>query len=332
MSHRKLLALGVLLAGALFLLRFLRPGFVDSAAPQVDLAQQCAESLAAQAEYLEREPHVRDHFFARYPARPSPGLRLAPLDLNSTPLAREFQTRLRQELKSRGVNFAGHYSLVGVGMTGWGMNYWIVDRRSGRAWEFPFHATFLDFDPGSSLIIMNSRDSIRSLLNQQKDGGCFYLNQEQVTDLRPFYFEWKNDTLTKLAPRDLTPPVNAFWLDYLSGIPDSTSRPIAFFVRETRKGIIGTLNRVPHEGYNGFMLIQAFPGLEPADFTGVSTLNGDYGVYEGRLQFTGNASLDAPAMTLEGMVLLLRNVATRLSLSYSTEAEVAKLVEVISSP
>jgi hypothetical protein len=290
---------------------------------------ECLADLAAQAAYLDRESYFRDHVFARYPASTDPTLHPAPIDINSSPLTRAFKSRLREAVDSHGVNFAGHYSLVGVGMTGWGMNYWIVDRITGRAREFPFHASFLDFDVHSTLIIMNARDSIRSLLNENRVGGCFFLNQEKVSDLRPFYFQWRNDTLSLLAPEGHAPPVNSFWLDYLSDIPEGTPSPVARFVRETRKGVIRTLNQVPPEGYTGFMLIEAFRGIEPADFTGVSTRNGDYGVLEGRLQFTGNASLDAPAMTTEGMALLLRNIARRLSLPISTDAEVVALLEQI---
>jgi hypothetical protein len=241
-------------------------------------------------------------------------------------LTREFQTRLGPELASRGINFAGHYTLVAVGMTGWGMNYWIVDRRNGRAREFPFRAAALEVDSLSSLIIMNPKDSIRALLTQGEEAGCF-LNQEKVSDLRPFYFQWKDDTLSLLAPRELTPPVNDFWLDYRSEIPEGTPPSLARFVREMRKGIIRSINRVPAEGYNGFMIVEAFPGVTAGDFTGISTLNGDYGVRDGRLEFTGNASLDAPAMTLDGMALLLRNIARRLSMPASTESEVMALIE-----
>lgn len=327
-SLRKSLAFGGFLATGILVMLYARRTRPPAPAPRPDPAQACADSLSAQQAYLAREPFGGEFVFEKYPAPPAPGSPPAPLDRNSSPMTREFTTRIREELDARGVNFAGRYSLVGVGMTGWGMNYWIVDRRNGRAVEFPFHATFLDFDARSSLIIMNHPDSIRSLL-RENDGGCFFLNQENVTSLRPFYFDWKNDTLALLAPRNLTPPVNTFWLDYLSGIPDTVPRPLALFIRESRRGVIQALNRVPHEGYSGFMLIKAFPGIEPADFVGVSTRNGDYGVFEGRLQFTGNASLDAPAMTLEAMTLLLRNIGRRLSLPTSTEAEVSALVSEI---
>ena len=319
-----------MLAAGIFLGLYFRGPRPADTSSLVEPGTECSNDLSAQAAYLERESYSRDITFAGYPAHPTHDLRPAPLDVNSSPYAREFKTRLGGELSSRGINFAGYYSVVRVGMTGWGMNYWIVDRRTGRAHEFPFHATFLDFDAKSTLIIVNPKDSIRGLLNQENGGGCFFLNQEKVSDLKPFYLQWKNDTLSLLAPPDRTPPVNTFWIDYLSGIPDSAPSPVAFFVRETRKGVIQTLKRVPHEGYNGFMLIEAFPGLDPADFAGISTRNGDYGVHQGKLQFTGNASLDAPAMTPEGMALLLRSIALRRSLPFATEADVTALVSVIS--
>jgi hypothetical protein len=333
LSLRKSLALGGFLTAGVLVALYARRGQPPRVAlPRADQPRECADHLSTQAAYLDREPFAEDLVFERFPVPVFSGFRPAPLDPNSSRLTREFRTRLREELNAQGVNFAGHYSLVGVGMTGWGMNYWIVDRRNGRAVEFPFHATFLDFDPRSSLIIMNHRDSIVSLLRQQKEGGCFFLNQENAASLRPFYFNWGSDTLSRLAPQDLAPPVNSFWLDYLNDLPDTIPRPLAFFVRELRKGVIQALNRIPHEGYSGFMLIEAFPGIEPTDFTGVSTRNGDYGVSAGRLQFTGNASLDAPAMTLEGLTLLLKNIGRRLVLPASTEAEVAVLIAAIVTP
>jgi len=77
--------------------------------------------------------------------------RMAPLNLNSHPLARKFRTASREQMKEAGVNFAGHYTLVSVGCgTGCGISG-IVDARTGKAYfpiEFEGWTSIVgDYDP-----------------------------------------------------------------------------------------------------------------------------------------------------------------------------------------
>ena len=43
-----------------------------------------------------------------------------------------FKTEINEQLASTGINFAGKYTLVSVGMTGWGLNYFLIDRTTGK--------------------------------------------------------------------------------------------------------------------------------------------------------------------------------------------------------
>lgn len=179
---------------------------------------ECSLAILNQIDYLNKEKFFEEFTFDRY--KITDGLKTIPanLDINSDRSAKEFRTMIRSELTEKGVNFAGHYSIVSVGMTGWGMNYWIVDRNNGKAYAFPYMPTFLDFKKDSNLIVMNSKDSIFSSMRATSDyrdncgnTGTMYLS---YTDARPFYFLWQNDKLILLAPKTIDPPVNQFWNGY----------------------------------------------------------------------------------------------------------------------
>lgn len=188
-----------------------------TSAPATDTAAamaECARKMAAQREVLANDRLAATETFARHPAKATLRRPPADVDLASNRYAREFRTRLRQELAAHGVNFAGAYSLVSVGMTGWGDNWYIVDRRSGKVTLFPYYAAFLDFRNDSNLIVMNPRERIEKALAEQ-DADCYFYNQQQVTSLRPFYFVWTEDRLVLLGPKDAEPPRNRFWDEYL---------------------------------------------------------------------------------------------------------------------
>lgn len=131
----------------------------------------------------------------------------APLDINSNKFAKRFRTRLREDLKKQGVNFAGSYSIVTVPMTGWGKNYFIIDRKNGKAYLFPYHAVKLDFKKDSNLILMNPKSLIMQI------DSCLPLGQQTAHDLRSFYFLWKNNQLVLIGPKDKTPPPNEMWAE-----------------------------------------------------------------------------------------------------------------------
>lgn len=296
------------------------------------MEEMCKNDLKEQEDYLNKETLSSLYTFDKYTVI-STDDKFAPhaLDANSSKYAREFKTKLREQLLTAEVNFARNYAIVAVGMTGWGNNYWIVNRRNGQAFEFPYHAYSLEFDVNSNLIIMNSKESIIKLLAENPEGGCYFLNQEKVSELRPFYFKWENEQLVLLAPIDnkITPSVNQFWIDYLSDIPDGTPDPIVRFIREVKREVIADISRVPREGYSGFAIIKALPGILPEDFIGITTDYGDFRVNNGELEFMGNAPSNAASLTLPGFTKLLENISKRLHKPISTTDEVDEILNII---
>jgi hypothetical protein len=43
---------------------------------------------------------------------------------------------------------------------------------------------------------------------------CARMGSRRHSELRPFYFRWRQERLEQLGPKDVSPPVNAFWKDY----------------------------------------------------------------------------------------------------------------------
>jgi hypothetical protein len=293
--------------------------------------EQCVKDLATQKDYLDHETYSSQYKFDKNPSLNE--MRFAPqkADPNSSIHARLFRTKINQQLINTPVNFDGRYSIVAVGMTGWGQNYWIVDRKTGHAYEFPYHAMSLDFKKESNLIIMNSKENILKLLNENHEAGCYYYNQEKVTDFRPFYFTWENSKLALLAPTDIKPTVNMFWIDYSSDIPDGTSEPLAYFIREAKKTLIAATYKVPQsEGCTGFDLLKTFPSLLPEDFTSVGTHYGNYKTINGELYFEGNAPSNAAAIDIKGWQQLLQNLSKRLRVQTTTQKDIDTILSLIS--
>jgi hypothetical protein len=176
---------------------------------------ECRREMAAQLESISRDMLDAQETFTKHPAEEELSGPPAEVDLDSSRYARAFRTKLREEVAAKGVNFAGAYSLVSVGMTGWGDNWYIVDRRTGAVTLFPYYAAALDFRESSNLLVMNPKHAIRELLHEQ-DVDCHFLNhRHELTSLRSFYFLWKDGQLVRLGPTDIDPPRNHFWDEYL---------------------------------------------------------------------------------------------------------------------
>ena len=175
---------------------------------------ECARKVAALKAALASDRLSETETFNRHRVKQTLRGTPADVDLESNRFAQLFRTRLRQELAQHGVNFAGVYSLVSVGMTGWGDNWYIVDRRDGKVTLFPYHASFLDFRKDSNLIVMNSKEEIEKAMRAQ-DVDCYFLNQEEFTSLRSFYFLWEEGQLRLIGPPQPQPPANRFWSEYL---------------------------------------------------------------------------------------------------------------------
>lgn len=117
--------------------------------------------------------------------------RVAPVNLRSARGAATFRTRLREGAKA-GVNFAGHFSLVGWGCGTGCMSVAIVDARSGAV-HFPKELSAfgvwlwadldepLTFRPDSRLLVMSG------FPNSETEGG------EPKAGL--YYYEWTGKSL-----------------------------------------------------------------------------------------------------------------------------------------
>jgi hypothetical protein len=189
--------------------------WVDTA-ERLDARDSCMAAVRRQLALLRDDTlseRIRPGDYpAELPLRSPP----APLDVSSLRSAREFRTKLGAALETAGVNFSGHYSIVEVGMTGWGPNYWIVDRRNGRAYEFPYKAVYMDFAPESRLIVMDSKSRIMSALRNMAEPqeSCALMGARRHSELRPFHFQWRNNRLEQVAPASPAAPINEFWSEY----------------------------------------------------------------------------------------------------------------------
>lgn len=105
------------------------------------------------------------------------------------------------------------------------------------------------------------------------------------------------------------------------------------FTEEMR---VGTVERVgqPIEGFEPSMFMRAFPGLTANDFDGVDALIGLYRYDDGEVVYDLNGEPElhsaARAISDEGMLTLLINVASRLQYDLSGDDTVADLIAAIS--
>lgn len=179
---------------------------------------RCLKGVRDQIEYLNSEILSDVFTFDKYPITDSLKLEPVDLDINSNRFAREFRTMIRQDLEEKGVNFAGHYSIVSVGLTGTGDNHYIVDRSNGKAYTFLYQPGMLDFKKDSNLIIMNPKSYYMKRLQESKayDEYCDPRVYSEYADIgaRSFYFLWKDNRLQLLGPTNIKPPINTFWTWY----------------------------------------------------------------------------------------------------------------------
>jgi hypothetical protein len=119
------------------------------------------------------------------------------LDLRSHPLARTFRTRLREDLKTEGINFAGHYTFATVGCgAGCSINAFI-DARTGRA-HFPkalsgWTRIVGDFDKYEAYEQQTRADS--RLLRMLGRPNIGRRNEERHGPSGIYYYEWINNRL-----------------------------------------------------------------------------------------------------------------------------------------
>ena len=119
------------------------------------------------------------------------------LNLRSHPLARTFRTRLREDMKTEGINFAGHYTFATVGCgAGCSINS-IIDARTGRAY-FPkalsgWTAIVGDFERSEEFEQQTRADS--RLLRMLGRPNIGRMNQERYGPSGIYYYEWIHNRL-----------------------------------------------------------------------------------------------------------------------------------------
>lgn len=176
---------------------------------KLDKNDECARGVIEQIDYLKNESLSESITFEKYPVNIFNG-ELKDLDISSSDSARMFRTVIRSYLKDDGVNFAGHFTIASVGMTGWGENYWIVDRTTGKAYEFPYQAEFLDFRKDSNLIIINPKNKI---LDFMKDSNSYFdvctqgLFYPRYYEIRPSYVLWEDNKVKIIEDLKNTQPI-----------------------------------------------------------------------------------------------------------------------------
>ena len=182
-----------------------------------EVADRCGQSVLSYLKTLRSERGHRLYTFDKYRVNER---NITPAHLNTKSLhsAHMFRTRISEGLADSGINFAGHYTIVTVPMTGWHDNYWIVDRTNGQAYEFPYKAISLSFEKNSNLLIMDPREDVYNSLRQMSEFGfaCVgivrnYNRDIKYIDLVPTYFLWKDNKLILLSPKNRRPPKNEFF-------------------------------------------------------------------------------------------------------------------------
>ncbi len=175
------------------------------------LKNNCYVAHKAQEEAYNADKLLTTETFDKYKISEFNG-ELAQLDLDtSSREAKMFRTWINAKIDAEGVNFAGHYSLVYVGMTGWGLNYFLVDRITGKGIPVPYQIRYVKTQKDSSLLVINPKDLIYSDVGVYPDTDCESSTGnmgEYYTDLRPYYYNWNGSEFVQLGNPAM---INPFW-------------------------------------------------------------------------------------------------------------------------
>lgn len=171
----------------------------------------CLQAVADQRRAYDADPYAATETFGKYRVEVYNGP-LAPLNLKtSSKEAVHFRTNINDKLTEAGINFAGKYSLVSVGMTGWGSNYFLVDRTNGRGVIFPDNIILSDMRKDSALLIINPKDAV---LENQSNENIMCANTGTMDvfypDLRPAYYVLEGDKFRVISQRSQK---NQFWIE-----------------------------------------------------------------------------------------------------------------------
>ena len=178
------------------------------------LNNDCRDASRAQIEAYKADKLANAETLDKYKVPVYTG-KLSELNLQtSSKEARLFRTWINAKIGVEGINFAGHYSLVYIGMTGWGENYFLVDRITGKGISVPFLIGYIKTQPDSSLLLINPKDLVYS-----NDYDTKFACEQSVTgnytesnsDLRPYYYNWNGSEFIQLGD---PATINPFWKGY----------------------------------------------------------------------------------------------------------------------
>lgn len=147
------------------------------------------------------EYHIAENFKGKF----------APLDLESSFIAKRFKTMINDALSENKINFAGHYVIAEWGFTGVGGMMAVIDVINGKAYPLPYVNKFgLDYRSDSNLIIL---DSLPILIDSQKDpqfNDNYRICSSYSKDVRPYYFVFENNAFRLLGPKDSPFPYESY--------------------------------------------------------------------------------------------------------------------------
>ncbi len=83
----------------------------------------------------------------------------AQIDYHSNPTAKQFKTRITNDYKKKGINFAGHYSFIFWGCGSPCQTSVIVDSKNGKVYDGPAAAIGYNYCKNSNLLIVNPKDT-----------------------------------------------------------------------------------------------------------------------------------------------------------------------------
>lgn len=106
------------------------------------------------------------------------------------------------------------------------------------------------------------------------------------------------------------------------------------FTERVRNKVITELGQ-PIEGFEPFMFLRVYPGLEETDFDNVDALIGVYKYEDGELSYDLQGEMEAHsaarAISDEGMATLLTNISERLNVDLAEDGAINKVIESIES-
>lgn len=139
--------------------------------------------------------------FADVPATPDPGLRPAPVDFDTHPLARQFRTLLASGA-AEGPNFAGHYTIVSWGCGTMCEEFMIVDARTGEIFDGRTTAVGVEYRLDSRLLLVNPPAAAAA--SRCTEAACL-----------PQYFVWTDSRLEPVMLEDEREAIRSAAIDHI---------------------------------------------------------------------------------------------------------------------